>query len=226
MRKLYRVTCRGMLDSHGIAYVIASNAQHAYNLVRQDLDDRDLGVSNKRELDRVELVAEDAAYPDCGRRLYVEKGPTGMTEASPTLEQVQEAAHQLKTLPIAADPELLRVQVLGLQIVLGDLLAAVGALQQENDVLHKTRVEIWEKPDKWVRWCDIRILERAEAAEAQLQALHPYLRHKRTCNLSGGMVETSPGFMVRKDLMPGYKKECTCGLATLTQPGAASPERT
>lgn len=26
--------------------------------------------------------------------------------------------------------------------------------------------DIWDNPDKWMRWCDVKVLERAEAAEA------------------------------------------------------------
>lgn len=70
MTSLYRVTCVGMTASHGVAYVVARDAAAAYRRVRDDLDARDLGFHKERALDRVELLAEDAPYPGCGRRLY------------------------------------------------------------------------------------------------------------------------------------------------------------
>jgi len=74
--KLYRVTCRGMLDdttgtAHGIAYVVAKDPTSAYEMLRRYLDDNDLGFERDRELDSVELVAEGSDYPDCGIRLFL-----------------------------------------------------------------------------------------------------------------------------------------------------------
>lgn len=76
-KKLYRVTCRGMTYSigtdvvHGIAYVVADSPNAAYKKLRASLDRRDLGLSEYRELDKIELLAEVADYPDCGVALYV-----------------------------------------------------------------------------------------------------------------------------------------------------------
>lgn len=69
--KLYRVKCRGMIDSHGTAFVVAANADAAYRIVLVDLDARSLGFGWEREMNRVELVAEDTLYPACGCRLYL-----------------------------------------------------------------------------------------------------------------------------------------------------------
>jgi hypothetical protein len=74
-KKLYRVTCKGMTYSstgvaHGVAYVVAENPDAAYKAVREDLDKRSLGNSRERELDKVELLAEAAHYPECGATLY------------------------------------------------------------------------------------------------------------------------------------------------------------
>jgi hypothetical protein len=80
MMKLYRVTCRGMHggftvgSSHGIRYVVAETTDQAYACVRADLDRRDLGFKHERELERVELLAEDAEYPDCNTRLQIARG--------------------------------------------------------------------------------------------------------------------------------------------------------
>lgn len=69
--KLFRVTCKGMFDSHGCAYVIAVGPTQAYDIVRADLDARDLGFLKDRALDKVELIAEEAEFPEGARRLYL-----------------------------------------------------------------------------------------------------------------------------------------------------------
>lgn len=77
MRKLYRVTCRGMTCSlgndmtHGIGYVVADNPDEAYQKMRDSLEKRSLGFSTDREMDKIELLAEDDDYTDCGVQLYV-----------------------------------------------------------------------------------------------------------------------------------------------------------
>lgn len=75
IQNLYRVTCRGMTSNavetaHGIAYVIAETPTEAYEKMRRDLDKRDLGFKYERELDRIELFAEDQEYPNCRFRIY------------------------------------------------------------------------------------------------------------------------------------------------------------
>jgi hypothetical protein len=47
------------------------------------------------------------------------------------------------------------------------LTASLRAMQEERDKL----LAIVESPSKWMQWCDSRVLERAEAAEAELDAL-------------------------------------------------------
>ena len=74
--KLYKVTCKGMTTSftgcaYGVAYVVASDPTEAYEKVRTDLEKQDLGFRKDRELDRIELLAENTDYPDCGLRLYI-----------------------------------------------------------------------------------------------------------------------------------------------------------
>ena len=73
--KLYRVTCRGMKTSatgtsYGISYVLAENPTEAYDTVRAYLDKHELGFSKDRELESIELIAENSDYPDCGTRVY------------------------------------------------------------------------------------------------------------------------------------------------------------
>lgn len=69
--KLYLVKCVGMQTSfgnhttHGIAYVVADDAEEAYQLLRQKLDKNDIGFSRERVLDTVQLIAEEGDYPEC-----------------------------------------------------------------------------------------------------------------------------------------------------------------
>ena len=74
--KLYLVTLRGFSYSYnstiyGKSYVIANNAEEAYQKVKTYLISHDLGDSKDRELDNVALIAEDAGYPDCQTMLFL-----------------------------------------------------------------------------------------------------------------------------------------------------------
>lgn len=72
-KNLYRVTCKGMTygrNAHGIAYVVAEDAEEAYRIVRRDLEQRKLGMDHDRALEKVELIAENCPYPPSGTRLY------------------------------------------------------------------------------------------------------------------------------------------------------------
>lgn len=75
--KLYRVLLRGMQHSygnqvsHGDAYVVAENSDEAYKKLRAYVDEKDLGFYRERELDTVQLIAEEADYPDCGKHLFL-----------------------------------------------------------------------------------------------------------------------------------------------------------
>lgn len=76
-KKLYRVTCKGMHGglgadiAHGIAYVVADNSAEAYEKVRVSLEKQKLGFSKEREMEKIELLAEETTYPNCGYCLYV-----------------------------------------------------------------------------------------------------------------------------------------------------------
>lgn len=74
--KLYKITCLGMHAvgnrvAHGIGYVVAKNSGEAYMKLRDNLDKENLGFVFERELEKIELIAEDIAYPDCGYKLYI-----------------------------------------------------------------------------------------------------------------------------------------------------------
>lgn len=75
-KKLWKVTCRGMHGgiasdvAHGIAYVVAEDAAEAYKKLRSSLDKRKLGFSKEREMEKVELLAAEGDYPECGYALY------------------------------------------------------------------------------------------------------------------------------------------------------------
>lgn len=76
--KLYRITCRGMhgglgATPHGIAYVVAADAESAYRAVRESLDKRNLGFTSDRSLQSIELMAEQGDYPSCGHSLYIKE---------------------------------------------------------------------------------------------------------------------------------------------------------
>lgn len=76
-KKLYLVKCRGMQSAigcdvvHGVAYVVAENSEEAYRKLRDSLDKRDLGFAPQREMETVELLAEQKDYPNCRHALYL-----------------------------------------------------------------------------------------------------------------------------------------------------------
>jgi len=73
--KLFRVTLKGMKTNstgvaYGISYVVAKNSDEAYKKVKTFLDKEDLGFSRERQLESIELIAEDYKYTDTGAILY------------------------------------------------------------------------------------------------------------------------------------------------------------
>jgi hypothetical protein len=73
--KLFRVNLKGMYGTGcGIkyhqSYVVAKTMDGAYKKVRDYLDGADLGFSSDRELDSIELIAEDCEYTDVRTRLF------------------------------------------------------------------------------------------------------------------------------------------------------------
>ena len=71
--KLYKVKCRGMQFSHGFSYVVANDPTKAYEIVKKYLDKEDLGFLDDRELEIIELLAEEGDYPKCKIQLHIEK---------------------------------------------------------------------------------------------------------------------------------------------------------
>lgn len=74
--KLYRVTLRGMTFSmisisYGISYVVARSCDDAYDKVKKYLDENNIGYSRDRELDKIELIAEEGKYTQTGTMLYL-----------------------------------------------------------------------------------------------------------------------------------------------------------
>jgi hypothetical protein len=63
----------GLSMAHGVAYVVASDPTTAVKFVQQSLKRKNLGSDFDRALDKVELIAEDKTYPDCGYTLYISK---------------------------------------------------------------------------------------------------------------------------------------------------------
>lgn len=75
-KKLYRVTLKGMTYNstgvaYGVSYAIAEDAEQAYQKVKKFLKEKDLGFSKDREMDKIELIAEDYQYTDSGCILYM-----------------------------------------------------------------------------------------------------------------------------------------------------------
>jgi hypothetical protein len=56
--------------THGIAYVIAKDPTAAYSRVKEYLDQNDLGFARDREMEKIELIAEESPYPNCGFALF------------------------------------------------------------------------------------------------------------------------------------------------------------
>lgn len=75
-KKLYKVTLKGMTHNstgvkYGINYVVANDSEEAYRKVRKFLDDGDMGFSSERELDKIELLAENYQYTNTQYMLFL-----------------------------------------------------------------------------------------------------------------------------------------------------------
>lgn len=74
--KLFRVTLRGMTycagsTHYGVSYVVAKDTAEAVKKVQDYLVGRNLGFADERELDKIELLAEQGDYPACHTQLYL-----------------------------------------------------------------------------------------------------------------------------------------------------------
>lgn len=70
------IKLRGLSGSHHavdhqINYVIANDPTEAYQKVRSWLDEKDYGFWKDRELNYIELMAEDSEFTDCGNMLFL-----------------------------------------------------------------------------------------------------------------------------------------------------------
>jgi len=74
-KKLYKVTLRGTYSSlyvnYNINYTIATDPTEAYKKVREYFDEKDIGYERQRELDSVELIAENVYDTDAKHLLII-----------------------------------------------------------------------------------------------------------------------------------------------------------
>ena len=75
-KKLFRVTTRKGFGPYGCFYVVALDPEDAYSEVRRYLDKNELCYANERELDRVELLAENYKYAECETILLIQDQAT------------------------------------------------------------------------------------------------------------------------------------------------------
>lgn len=74
--KLFRVKLKGMTFSstgapHGDCYVIANDPTEAYKALREFLNEKDYGFLHERELDTIELLADEYEFSDVRRHLII-----------------------------------------------------------------------------------------------------------------------------------------------------------
>ena len=75
--KLYLVKLRGMQSaigdsiSYGKSFVLADDPSSAYNKVKEFVDKEDLGFVHNRELEYIELLADEGRYNDVGTMVFV-----------------------------------------------------------------------------------------------------------------------------------------------------------
>lgn len=75
-KKLYKVTLRGMTYNstgvvYGVSFVVAETTDEAYKRVREFLDKHDIGFSRDRELDHIQLIAENYQYTHVEHLLFL-----------------------------------------------------------------------------------------------------------------------------------------------------------
>lgn len=73
--KLFRVTIKGGTSGTGTdyhnVYVVANDPTGAYEIYRAFLDKKDLCFSAAREMEKIELIADQDHYGDCGTLLFL-----------------------------------------------------------------------------------------------------------------------------------------------------------
>jgi len=68
--KLFRVNLKG-LNWLRSSYVVAEDTNLAYEKVRKYLDEKDYGFRSDRELESIQLLAEDNDFTDVRTRLFL-----------------------------------------------------------------------------------------------------------------------------------------------------------
>lgn len=56
---------------YGVNYVVAKDAEEAYQKVKKFLDNKDIGFTKDRVLESIELLAEETNYTGTGYMLYL-----------------------------------------------------------------------------------------------------------------------------------------------------------
>ena len=85
--------------------------------------------------------------------------------------------------------------------------------QAAAEAVRDEALKVLQNPEKWMKWCDIRVLGRCEAAEATILRLREYVQHKRDC-LMAKDVDGQFYISIGGGLASLVKRDCTCGLAT------------
>ena len=74
-KKLFKVKLRGLntwqTPNNQFVYVVAYDPNEAYEIVKEHFDKRNYGFSNERELESVELLAEQYQYTNCPHQLMI-----------------------------------------------------------------------------------------------------------------------------------------------------------
>lgn len=76
-RKLYRVTLKGMTASvsqgtrYGCPFIVATSLDEALGAVQKYLADHKIGFPEDRELESIELLADETEHPMCKVQLFV-----------------------------------------------------------------------------------------------------------------------------------------------------------
>lgn len=73
--KLYLVKLRGLTSPTDVelnkTYVVAKDPTEAYEKIRTWLDDKDYGFAHEREMESIELIAEDYEFTDVKTMLFL-----------------------------------------------------------------------------------------------------------------------------------------------------------
>ena len=74
--KLYKVVLKGLQYCGGCAalgtsYVVAEDPTTAYKKLRSYLDENDVGFRRDRELERIELIADEGFFDGCGTKVFL-----------------------------------------------------------------------------------------------------------------------------------------------------------